>query len=144
MASKMLLRSQPLRSARPFAQPHTYSAASSRSFVSVTTRSLRQQSLTIKRAACAAQRSALRQPFRRHYAENRAPQVTLSPAANPPKRRWGFFRTIWRITYISVLGSFAYLAYTIYDAGSPQDQMDPDPSKKTLVILGMCTHQPTG
>lgn len=29
-----------------------------------------------------------------------------------------------------------YLTYVIYDAQHPPDQIPPDPSKKTLVILG--------
>jgi hypothetical protein len=28
------------------------------------------------------------------------------------------------------------LTYTVYDAKHPPDQFDPDPSKKSLVILG--------
>lgn len=143
MASKMLLRSQLLRCARPFAQPQIFPAASSRSFVSVAARGLRQQSPAIKRSTLSAQRTALRQPFRRQYADNKAPQVTLSPAANPRKKRWGFFRTLWRVTYISVLGGLGYLAYTIYEVRSPTEQIEPDPSKKTLVILGMDTCVPT-
>jgi NADH:ubiquinone reductase (non-electrogenic) len=59
----------------------------------------------------------------------------LSPKPKP-KKRFRFFRFLWRITYVSVLGGLAYLAYTIYDANNPPDQIDPDPSKKTLVILG--------
>lgn len=72
--------------------------------------------------------------FRRSYADS-APQATLSPAAKP-KRRWGFFRTLWRITYISALGAIAYTGYLVYELKYPNDQFEPDPSKKTLVVLG--------
>lgn len=130
----MLLRPQPLRCARVFAP--IFPAASSRSFASVAARGLRQNQ-AIKRSTLAAQRSAITQPFRRQYADNQSPTATLSPAAKP-KKRWGFFRTIWRITYISLLGGVAYLAYTIYDLKYPSEQFEPDPSKKTLVVLGKC------
>ncbi|KAK5938336.1 NADH:ubiquinone oxidoreductase [Knufia obscura] len=135
MASKMLLRPQPLRCARPFAQASL--AASSRSFVSVAARGLRQSPAAKRPLTAQVQRSALRQPFRRQYADNGAPQVTLSPAAAAkPKKRWGFLRTLWRITYISLLGGAGYMAYTIYDLKHPNEQFEPDPSKKTLVVLG--------
>ena len=130
MASKMLLRIQPLRSARPFAQ--TFPTPSSRSFVSVAARGLRQNAAIRP----SIQRSAVRQTFRRHYANGQAPEVVLSPSAKPPKKRWGFFRTLWRITYISFLGGVAYIGYTVYDLKYPNEQFEPDPSKKTLVVLG--------
>jgi NADH:ubiquinone reductase (non-electrogenic) len=72
--------------------------------------------------------------FRRAYADA-PPTVKLSPTPKP-KKRFRFFRFLWRATYLSVLGGLAYLTYTIYDAKHPADQIDPDPSKKTLVILG--------
>ena len=71
--------------------------------------------------------------FRRAYAD--APTANLSPTPKP-KKRFRFFRFLWRATYLSTLGGLAYLTYTIYDAKHPPDQIDPDPSKKTLVILG--------
>jgi NADH:ubiquinone reductase (non-electrogenic) len=77
----------------------------------------------------------LQQSFRRTYAD--APSATLSPKPKPkPKKRFRFFRFIWRATYLSVLGGLVYLTYVIYDAQHPPDQIPPDPSKKTLVILG--------
>ena len=134
MASKMLLRPQPLRCARPFAQ--VFPTASGRSFVSVAARGVRQSPTAKRPISAQIQRSALRQPFQRQYADNVAPQVTLSPAAKPKKKRWGFFKTLWRITYISFLGGLGYMAYTVYDLKHPNDQFEPDPSKKTLVVLG--------
>lgn len=142
MASKMLLRPPPVRCAR-LVSP-TFPSPLSRSFVSVTARGLRQSNqarAVVQRSSLVSQsqRSALTQPFRRHYAaETPAPSATLSPAATKPKKRWGFFRTLWRITYISLLGGAAYLAYTIYDLKYPNEQFEPDPSKKTLVVLGKC------
>jgi len=135
MASKMLMRPQPLRCARPLAQ--AFSSNSSGSFASVATCGVRQGPAAKRPLTAQIQRSAIRQPFRRQYADNRAPEVTLSPAgAAKPKRRWRFFRTIWRITYLSVLATLGYTAYTVWDLRNPNDQLEPDPSKKTLVILG--------
>src|SRR5256885_17086828 len=76
-----------------------------------------------------------RQSFRRTYAD--APSATLSPTPKP-KKRFKLFRFIWRATYLSVLGGLAFVAWTIYDANHPPEQFEPDPSKKTLVILGRC------
>lgn len=139
MASKMLLRPQSLRWARPLA-PASH-AAPSRSFVSVAARGLRQSPAAKRPLTAQVQASPFRQPFRRQYADNGAPQVTLSPAAKP-KKRWGFFKTLWRITYISLLGAAGYTAYTIYELKHPNDQFEPDPSKKTLVVLGALRRPP--
>lgn len=127
----MSWRSQPLRclsqsSCRPM--PNVQ-----RQLASLATQSSRAK----PSSSILSQRQVLQNSFRRCYADS-APQVTLSPAAKP-KRRWGFFRTLWRITYISVLGGIAYTGYLVYDLKYPNDQFDPDPSKKTLVVLGMST-----
>jgi NADH:ubiquinone reductase (non-electrogenic) len=37
---------------------------------------------------------------------------------------------------LSLLGGVAYVGYGIYQERHPDPQTDPDPSKKTLVILG--------
>lgn len=52
------------------------------------------------------------------------------------KKRFPFWKTLWRLTYGSVLIATAMTAYSIYDFRHPGDQQKPDPSKKTLVILG--------
>jgi hypothetical protein len=86
--------------------------------------------------------SILRQTARRGYASEPvtptagAPSATLSPAA-PKKRRFRTLRWLWRATYLSVLAGTGYMAYTIFDLRHPDDQDEPDPSKQTLVILGM-------
>ena len=46
-------------------------------------------------------------------------------------------RWTWRFIYLSVLGGTGYLVYSIWDLRNPADQVEPDPSKKNLVILGM-------
>lgn len=67
--------------------------------------------------------------FRRAYSDE-------APKPKPGKLR-RTFRWIWRLTYLSVLGTLGYTAYVIYDDRNPGEQFIPDPSKKTLVILGM-------
>ena len=74
----------------------------------------------------------LRQSFRRGYADG--------PAVSAPvkkRRTWAFLRWTWRLTYLSAIGGFVYVGYGIYVNRNPADQHDPDPKKKTLVVLGM-------
>ncbi|KAL4888708.1 hypothetical protein BDV59DRAFT_196208 [Aspergillus ambiguus] len=66
---------------------------------------------------------------RRSYADAAAP----SPK---PKKRFRFLRWTWRLTWLSGLGMVGALAYSIYDQRHPLEQFEPDPNKKTLVILG--------
>ncbi|PHH75628.1 hypothetical protein CDD80_2211 [Ophiocordyceps camponoti-rufipedis] len=58
----------------------------------------------------------------------------------PPPPKPGRLRTAlkwtWRFTYISVGGLVGYSFYAIYQDRHPEPQAEPDPSKKTLVILG--------
>ncbi|KAK7208361.1 pyridine nucleotide-disulfide oxidoreductase-domain-containing protein [Myxozyma melibiosi] len=74
---------------------------------------------------------ALRAVSRRAYA--------TVPPPPPPAKKGGFRRVgtfLWRATYSSVIVGVGLLAYNIYDGRHPVDQLPPDPSKKTLVILG--------
>lgn len=66
--------------------------------------------------------------FRRAYSDE-------APKPKPGKLR-RTFRWVWRLTYLSILGTLGYTAYVIYDDRNPGEQVVPDPSKKTLVILG--------
>ncbi|KAL8817629.1 MAG: hypothetical protein Q9223_003581 [Gallowayella weberi] len=68
------------------------------------------------------------QPFRRSYAD--------SPSTLTKRRGRGFLRWTWRLTYLLALGGIGYFSYTIYLLRTPDEQFNPDPSKKTLVILG--------
>jgi hypothetical protein len=54
-----------------------------------------------------------------------------------PKRRYRVLLWSWRLTYMSALAGAGYVAYGIYEMRTPSDQPEPDPSKKTLVILGL-------
>ncbi|KAK3939896.1 mitochondrial external alternative NADH-ubiquinone oxidoreductase [Diplogelasinospora grovesii] len=74
------------------------------------------------------------QQFRRAYADSAAPEATVSPVKKP--RRFRTLRWIFRLTYLSALGGVAYIGYGIYQDRHPPPQVEPDPSKKTLLILG--------
>ncbi|KAF2397699.1 alternative NADH-dehydrogenase [Trichodelitschia bisporula] len=73
---------------------------------------------------------------RRAYAD-----ATSKPATSAPlKPKRGAFRSLlkwsWRLTYLSAVGGLAYVGYGVYEMRNPPEQMEPDASKKTLVILG--------
>ena len=70
---------------------------------------------------------ALRQSIRRQSTE------TPKPA---PKKRFRLLRWTWRLTYISAIAGAAYASYGIWEMRNPSDQPPPDPTKKTLVVLG--------
>jgi NADH:ubiquinone reductase (non-electrogenic) len=63
-------------------------------------------------------------------------QQSTGPAAPKPKRRFRLLRWTWRLTYLSAFAGLAYVGYGIYETRNPADQPPPDPSKKTLVVLG--------
>ena len=71
--------------------------------------------------------------FRRSYADQ-------APVPAPKKKRAGFFRWTWRFTQLGLIGGSGYLVWSIYTWRNPNDQIQPDPSKKTLVVLGMSPH----
>jgi NADH:ubiquinone reductase (non-electrogenic) len=79
-----------------------------------------------------AQQILSRQQLRRGYSDV-APET---PKPQPKKRKLRVFRWLWRLTWVSALGGVAYTVYDGYQARHPEDQFNPDPSKKTLVILG--------
>ena len=73
-------------------------------------------------------RSSIQQQFRRSYADTK-PQ--------PYFRRSRFvLRWVWRAVYLGAIGGVGYLGYTIYLLRTPPEQLEADPSKKNLVILG--------
>ncbi|PBP27973.1 FAD/NAD(P)-binding domain-containing protein [Diplocarpon rosae] len=100
-----------------------FSAAARRSFATASSSLTRAQPTS----RILLERSKLHQNARRAYAE-----------AAPLKKakRFPFFKTIWRVTYLSAIAGTAYLAYGVYDLRHPDDQFEPDPTKKNLVILG--------
>ncbi|KAK5149249.1 External alternative NADH-ubiquinone oxidoreductase mitochondrial, partial [Oleoguttula sp. CCFEE 6159] len=78
-------------------------------------------------------RAALRQSFRRSYADD-----IVNPAVKAKAKRgsWFALKWLWRLTYLSAIAGTGWVAYGIYESRHPADQADPDPNKKTLVILG--------
>jgi NADH:ubiquinone reductase (non-electrogenic) len=68
---------------------------------------------------------------RRSYAD-----AAPSPAPKP-KKRFRALRWAWRLTWLSAIGLTGTVAYSIFELRQPPEQSPPDPSKKTLVILGM-------
>ncbi|KAK4123534.1 FAD/NAD(P)-binding domain-containing protein [Parathielavia appendiculata] len=68
--------------------------------------------------------------FRRGISDDAA------PAPLPKKRRFRVLRWTWRLTYLSAIAGIAYIGYGVYQDRHPEPQVEPDPSKKTLVILG--------
>ncbi|KAF4219883.1 hypothetical protein CNMCM8980_004819 [Aspergillus fumigatiaffinis] len=79
------------------------------------------------RSGTSSQQSVQR-TFRRSYAD-------AAPAPKP-KKRFRFLRWAWRLTWLSGVGLTGALVYSIYEQLHPLEQMEPDPTKKTLVILG--------
>lgn len=69
----------------------------------------------------------LRQTVRRQSTEVPPPE---------PKKRFSWLRWTWRLTKLSAVAGAGYAAYHIYEMRNPADQEQPDPTKKTLVILG--------
>jgi NADH:ubiquinone reductase (non-electrogenic) len=69
--------------------------------------------------------------FRRGISDDAA------PVPPPPKKpRFRALRWAWRIGYLSTIAGIAYIGYGVYQDKHPEPQVEPDPSKKTLVILG--------
>lgn len=117
------------------ASHRTFSSLATRSSTTNTLLKARPStSLPRQRPQALLPRPLLQQAFRRTYAD--APKVELSPTPKP-KKRFRFFRNLWRVTYLSVLFSVGYTGYLIWDLRNPAEQVDPDPTKKTLVVLGM-------
>ena len=78
------------------------------------------------RIAQSAQQS-FRQSTRRTYADS----------APVKRKRAGFLRWTWRLTYLSALAGLGWVAYEVYLLRTPDEQISQDPKKKTLVILGI-------
>lgn len=78
------------------------------------------------------QQSFQRAAARRTYADA-APAPTPAPK---PKKKFRFLRWTWRLTLLTGAGLTGMLAYSIYELRHPIEQIEPDPSKKTLVVLG--------
>ncbi|TDZ18890.1 External alternative NADH-ubiquinone oxidoreductase [Colletotrichum sidae] len=104
--------------------PRAAAGAGRRALTSTSSQSLR--SIAARPGSANITRTVARQ-FRREYAD---------VAPKKPGKIRKTFRWVWRLTYLSTLGLFAYVGYTVYEDRHPDEQIDFDPSKKTLVILG--------
>jgi NADH:ubiquinone reductase (non-electrogenic) len=105
-----------------------------------TTSSARKTALSSNTLSSTRSTQIISRQFRRTYAD--APPV--APAQPVKKRKLRVFRWLWRLTYVSLLGSVAYVVYDGYAARHPDDQFTPDPAKKTLVVLGKYIYLPIG
>ncbi|KAF4551100.1 Pyridine nucleotide-disulfide oxidoreductase-like protein 1 [Elsinoe fawcettii] len=109
---------------RPLATAVRQAVTPSQSIRTFTSRT--QQSAILTRPTLASQisRNAFRQS--RAYAD-------VPP---PPKKRISKLKLLWRLTYLSALAGLGYMGYGIYESRMPAEQQEPDPNKKTLVVLG--------
>jgi NADH:ubiquinone reductase (non-electrogenic) len=130
---------RPLLKTRFIASPaasarFNHHASSIRALSSATPRSVRPAVATN-----ASAQLLLRHGARRGYAEAGTPPPPPPPPP-PLKRKRGVFRSVllwsWRLTYVSLLGGLAYVGYGVYEMRFPVEQDEPDPTKKTLVVLG--------
>lgn len=99
--------------------------------------------LSVSRPSVPSPPTLLSIQTRSYATEGTAFTVTAPPLPPPPpppspkpKRRFRVLRWAWRLTYLSAFFGLAYVGYGIYVTRNPNDQIEPDPSKKTLVILG--------
>ncbi|KAJ5616372.1 hypothetical protein N7537_001486 [Penicillium hordei] len=96
---------------------------------SMTRRSMSTSQLALRAKPMRSTQSVSR-IARRGYAD-----AAPSPAPKP-KKRFRALRWAWRLTWLSAIGLTGTVAYSIFELRQPPDQAAPDPSKKTLVILG--------
>ena len=73
-------------------------------------------------------------PVSRHF--RRGVSSDAAPNPRPKKSRFRVLRWTWRLGYLSAIAGIGYIGYGVYEDRHPEDQIVPDPSKKTLVILG--------
>jgi len=75
-------------------------------------------------------------PAHSHMARRQAIRQQSTAPTPKPARRFRLLRWTWRLSYLSALAAVGYVGYGIYETRNPADQPPPDPSKKTLVVLG--------
>ncbi|MCJ1442977.1 MAG: NADH:ubiquinone oxidoreductase [Stictis urceolatum] len=121
MASKSVFR-LPIASTKAWP---SLQSSSRRTFVTLLSTQLLHSQRAVPRRL--PTRNALQQSFRRSYADS---------APVPIKKKAGFFRWTWRLTKLGAVAGLGWLFYDIYLLRTPDEQAEPDPSKKTLVILG--------
>lgn len=129
MSKPLTMGSRALASVRPLQPTRRTLASSSKSSL--------QQNFRPRQPIYAPTQAlpSLRRSFHRTCARS-GPHVELAPTPKP-KKRFGIFRWTWRLTKLGVVGGVGYIGYTVWESRHPADQELPDPSKKTLVVLGM-------
>ncbi|BDD59688.1 External alternative NADH-ubiquinone oxidoreductase mitochondrial [Monascus purpureus] len=98
--------------------------------------SARSPLLSSTRSSCRAIPRQQSSPFQRVARRSYADDAASATPAPKPKKRFRFLRWTWRLTWLTGVGLTGVLAYSIFHLRHPAEQMEPDPSKKTLVILG--------
>lgn len=121
----------------PFAAPASRTTAGTTRALSTISRTARTTQLRAAARPSAALKlnQTGRLAFRRAYADE-------APKPKPGKLR-RTFRWVWRLTYLSFAGLLGYTGYVIYLDRHPAEQNERDPNKKTLVVLGESTQEPT-
>ncbi len=90
-----------------------------------------RRSIGLRPAFANTQALVSRQP-RRGYAS----EATPAEPPKPKKPRFRKLRWTWRLGYLSAIAGIVYMGYGVYQDRHPEDQVEPDPTKKTLVVLG--------
>lgn len=70
----------------------------------------------------------------RSYADQ--PIVSAETQVKAKRRGFRTLRILYRLSQLAILGGLGWLGYGIYDSRTPEHQLEPDPTKKTLVVLG--------
>jgi len=80
-----------------------------------------------------------RQPFRQSQFRTYADQPVVSAETQVKAKKRGFrtLRVLYRLAQLTIIGGLGFIGYGIYESRTPEHQLEPDPSKKTLVVLGM-------
>ncbi|KAE8145664.1 NADH dehydrogenase [Aspergillus avenaceus] len=97
------------------------------------------QMSSLSRRSLSTRPSALRsaRPLRSGGSVQHTARRSYADAAPvKPKKGFRFLRWTWRLTLLSGLGMVGALGYSIYEVRHPIEQLEPDPKKKTLVVLG--------
>jgi len=86
--------------------------------------------------------SQISQPFSRSQTRSYADQPIVSAETQIKAKKGGFrtLRFLYRLSQLAIAGGLGWVGYGIYESRTPEHQLEPDASKKTLVVLGMTLH----
>lgn len=105
--------------------------------------SIMQMSSMSRRSISTSQLAGRAKPLRSTKVSQAVPRIArrsytdAAPKPAPKPKRFKALRWAWRLTWLSAIGLTGTVAYSIFELRQPPEQSPPDPSKKTLVILGM-------